>query len=1045
MSMVQSSLRNPHAVLAGLLGLSLLGVALVPAIPTDILPDFKTPVVVSFFSYPGMPTEEMEFGVTGRIERVLTLAGRLERIESRTMPGAAVIKARFRPGTDPSAAMNDVVSLETSDLFHLPPGIEHPFTMRSEPGNLPVALAAVSGEGLSETQLFTIGYYAIRNRMGGLEGVQVPHPFGGRFRQMMVYVDPGKLQAHGLSATDVVAALRKANLVLAGGTLRLGKTDFQVHTLNTIARVEDIEAVPIVVRDGKPVFIRDVGYAKDDAAIQYNVVRVNGQRSIYIPLLREPGANTIEVVDRIRKTVAEEVPRMQERGEIPEAVKVDLLADQSVYIRDAIGNLLSEVGLGAVLVAVVVFVFLRQVRPTLAVLVVIPFSLLIGMLGFAFTGHTINVMTLGGLALAVGTVVDDGLVVVENIVRHRAMGKAAADAARDGAEEVARPVLAGTVATLVVFVPIVFLSGMVKQLFLPLTLAAVFAIAASYFVAMTLVPVACRLLLRAGGGHEEEHAGGEPRGVYARLLHGAFRRRLAVVVLCGLAVAATLPLHRGIGTELFPQVDAGTFEVRVRTAPGTRLEETERVVERVEQVIQRVVPPGELENVTANVGLPVGKGAGFSTVLSSNSGSDSAFLVVGLKRSGRTTGTDEYVRRLRAELAREVPEAKFLFTTGGMVNAALNQGSPTPIDIRVSAGSLEQGRAAAEEVVARVRNVSGAVDVQVAQSGESPQLEVQVDRARAAYLGVTQEHVAQNVLTALGSSVGYAPTVWIDPKTGIDFFMGVQYETNEADSLDRLRNLPLSLSTLTGPVTVPLSNVATIRRVSVPAEVAHDRIARVFNVYANVDGRDLGSVAADVERALADMPKAKGVTVAVQGPVTTMREGATTLGLGLLTAAALIYLVMMAQFRSFADPVMILLAVPPGIAGVLVTLYLTGTTLNVQSMVGTLMMIGVVVKNSILLVEFANVLVERGYAPGAAAVEAARVRLRPILMTAFVLVASMLPLSFHLAPGSEAMVPQARALLGGMLVSTFVTLFLVPCVYGLIKGAEPGIRPDAAA
>ncbi|MCI0462924.1 MAG: efflux RND transporter permease subunit [Gemmataceae bacterium] len=1040
MFLVRFALGNPHAVLALALGLSFVGLAVLPATPADILPDFKTPVVTSYFSYPGMPTEEMEWGVTNRIERVLTLAGRLERIESRTLPGASVIKAYFRPGTDPSAAANDVVNLQASDLFHLPPGIEYPFTMRTEPGNLPVVLAAVSGEGLSETELYTIGYYAVRNRMGGLEGVQVPHPFGGRYRQMMIYVDPEKLQAQGLAAVDVVAALRQANLVLSAGTLKLGKTDYQVHPVNTLLTPQDIDAVPLAVRDGRPVFIRDVGFAKDDAAIQYNIVRVNGQRSVYVPLLREPGSNTIQVVDHIRKTVEEEVPRMKERGEIPRSAEVHLLADQSVYIRNAIRNLQYEVGLGALLVAVVVGLFLRQFKPTLAIVLVIPFSLVIGMLGFYFTSHTINVMTLGGLTLAVGTVVDAGIVIVENIVRHLRMGKPARQAAGDGAEEVAAPVLAGTVTTLAVFLPAVFLSGMIQYLFQPLALAAVFTIAASYVVAMTLVPAFCARFLRQrrGGGPDVEAEIPEPRGLYAALLRGALRYRLVVIAGTALLMLAASLLYFGTGTELFPEVDAGTFEVRVRTVPGTRVEETEKVVQRVEQAIRRVIPPEEIETITANIGLPLGKGAGFATVLSSNSGPDSAFLIVNLKQDGRAASTGEYVRRLRPALAEEFPQEQFLFTTGSIINAALNEGAPTPINIQVAGGSLEQMRHMAEQLAARVGQIPGAVDVQIAQAGHYPQFEIQVDRTRAAYLGVTQRDVAQNILTALGSSVGFAPTVWIDPRTGIDFWMGVQYKTNEAQSLDELHNLPLALKTSSGPVTVPLSNVATVRRVSIPAEVAHYKIARVFEVYVNVDGRDLGSVAAEVERVIAETPRPAGTTVTVRGPVATMRSGARMLGVGLLTAVLLVYLTMLAQFRSFVDPLIILLAVPPGIAGVLAILVVTGTTLNIQSLIGALMMIGVVVNNSILLVEFANVLRERGYDARRAALAAAQIRLRPILMTALVLVASVLPLSFHLAPGSEAMVPLARALLGGMLASTFVTLFLVPCVYSLVKGSRTG-------
>ena len=1043
MRLVEASIRNPFAVLAASIGVCLLSLTVLPKVPIDILPDFGKPVVTSFFSYPGMPTLDMEMSVTNRVERALTLAGGIEHQESRTVPGAAVITVHFHPGTDPHSAMNDIVNLEASDMFHLPPGIEWPFTLRSEPANLPVVLAAISGEGLSETELYKIGYYAVRNKMGGLPGVQIPHPFGGKFRQMMVYVEPGRLRAAGVSAADVVEAMQRSNLVLAAGTAKIGNKEYQIHPLNTLPTVEDIEAIPITVRDGRAIFIRDVGYAQDDAALQYNIVRVNGERSVYCPLLREPGSNTIAVVDRIREGLAREIPNMKAQGVIPEAAEIKLVSDQSDYIRDAMRNLQYEVGLGALLVAIVVAIFLRRFLPTLIIVCVILLSLLSGGLLFAFSGQTINVMTLGGVALAIGTVVDAGIVVVENVIRHMRLGKQPVEAARDGTAEVAAPVLAGTVTTLAVFIPVIFLTGMVQSLFEPLSVAAASTIGVSYFIAMTVVPAFCARFLRQRTGPGDASSVSEAdeitqtRGLYGRLLSGALHARWAVVAVIALLTAASLLMVPGIGTELFPQVDAGSFEIRIKTIPGTRLEETEKVVARVEEAVKQVIPADEIETLIANIGLPVGKGAGFSTILSSNAGPDTAYLIVNLRREGRSTSSDQYVRQLRTRLARDFPHEQFLFVSGGIVNAALNEGVPTPINIQVGAGSLEASRAAAERIVQAVAGVSGAVDVQIAQSLDYPQLDIQVDRTRARFLGLDQEEVAQTILTALGSSVGYSPTIWIDPATGIDFFMGVQYPTNELESLDDIRNIPLSLQTQDGHTTIPLSNIATVRRVSIPGEISHYNIGRVYDVRVNVDQRDLGSVAADVDEVLAGMEFESGVTVSVRGPVATMYSGGRLLGYGLIVATVLVYLVMLAQFRSFLDPLIIMLAVPLGLAGVIAALYLTDTTLNIQSLMGTLMMIGVVVNNSILLVEFANQLRARGYDTTTAARAAAQIRLRPILMTSLTLVASMLPLCFPLAPGSEAMIPLARALVGGMIVSTFLTLLLVPCVYVLVKRDRP--------
>ncbi|MCR9116664.1 MAG: efflux RND transporter permease subunit [bacterium] len=1039
MSIIEFSLKNRFAVLAAAIGLCLLGATVIPGISVDILPDFKQPVVVSFFSYPGLPTLDMEKSVSSRVERALTLAGKIEHQESRTVPGAAVIKVFFQPGADASSAMNDIVNLEASDMFHLPPGIEWPFTLRSEPSNLPVVLAAISGEGLTESELYSIGYYAVRNKMGGLKGVQIPHPFGGKFRQMMIYVDPVLLQAHNISATDVVDALHESNLVLAAGTARIGGIDYQMHPRNTLPTPADIEEIPIAVRGGRTIFIRDVGEVKDDSALQYNIVRVNGKRSVYCPLLREPGENTIAVVDRIYEGIGSEIPKMKERGDIPEATEVTLVSDQSHYIRNAMSNLYLQIGLGAFLVAIVVFAFLRRILPTVVIVSIILLAILIGGLGFALTGQTINVMTLGGIALAIGTVVDAGIVVVENIIRHQKMGKNAIDAARDGTQEVSGAILAGTITTLAVFLPAVFLTGMIKYLFEPLSLAATLTIGASYVLAITVVPAFCATFIRErvqSGGSSDDATNDEqltrPQGFYGRILKTSLGApALTALLIVGL-VGASFVLWPFMGTELFPDVDAGTFEIRLKTLPGTELETTEKLVARIEETIKQEIPEDQIETLIANIGLPVGKGAGFSTVLSSNSGPDTAYIIVNLKQSGRFTSTQTYIDKLRLRFKEDYPLEQFLFVSGGIVNLALNEGVPVPISVQVSAGKLSQTREAAERIVDVVKQIPGTRDVQIAQSLDYPQFDVQVDRIAAKQLNVDQEDVAKNILTALGSSVGYDPTIWIDPKSGVDFFMGVQYASNEFQSLDDIRNIPLSLSTPAGPITIPLSNVATVNRVSIPGEISHYNISRVNDVHVNVAGRDIGSVARDVEGALAKMEFENGVATTLRGPVETMRSGMNLLGIGLIVAGVLVYLVLMAQFRSFVDPLIIMLAVPLGLGGVLLVLFLTNTNINIQSLMGTLMMIGVVVNNSILLVEFANRRRAEGLSPRDAAMSAAQVRLRPILMTSLTLVASMLPLSFQFSPGNEAMIPLARALLGGLVVSTVLTLILVPCVYTLV-------------
>ncbi|MDG2169869.1 MAG: efflux RND transporter permease subunit [Opitutales bacterium] len=1035
MSLVKFALKNPFAVLSTVLGLSFLGIAVYPQITADILPDFKKPVIMSYFSYRGLPTMEMEKSFTSRVERALTLAGKRERIESRTMPGAALMKVTFQAGADPSAAMNDIFNYELSDMFHLPPGIEFPFTLRSEPSNMPVMLGAISGEGLSESQLYTIGYYAVRNKMGGLKGVQIPHPFGGKFRQIMTYLEPGKLEAHNLTFTDVVNALAQQNLVLAGGNIKVGDFDYQVHPVNTLQTTQDIDNVVVAVREGQPIFIKDLGQTKDDSELQYNIVRVNGSRSVYVPLLREPGENTIQVVDRVREGIAREIPAMKARGEIPEVTQVDLVSDQSTYIRKAITNLKTQVILGGILVVLIVVFFLRKLRASLAILLMLPLSMLIGLLGFYFTGETINVMTLGGLALAMGTVVDAGIVVVENIMRHRAMGKDAETAAGEGTQEVAAPVLAGTITTLAVFIPAIFLSGMIKFLFLPLSLAAVMTIAASYFIAMTVAPAFCARFLgkvtgkAAASSVDIEHDSG---GFYAGTLRKAMRGGFLTVAAIVGATAGCFLLVPALGSELFPDVDAGTFEVRIKTIPGTRLEKTEEIVARIENSITETITEDSVQSIISNIGMPVGKGAGFSTILSSNSGPDTAYIIVNMN-DDRAKSTQGFVKELRAKWSEEFPNEKFLFVTGGIVNAALNEGAPSPIDIEIKTGSLDTGRAAAETIEAAIQGIPGAVDIQIAQMLDYPQLDIEVDRTKAAFYGLTQEEVAKNVLTAYGSSASYQSMIWVDPKSGTDFFIGVQLGDNEADSLDELRNLPLRIQTDEGPSTIPLSSIAKLKRVNIPGEIAHADISRVNNVYVNVEDRDLGSVVSDIEERLEDVELPPGVTVSMQGPVMTMREGISKIGFGLIVACVLVFLILMAQFKSFVDPLIIMLAVPLAMAGVVVVLFLTDTNLNIQSLMGALMLIGVVVNNSILLVEFANLQLKQGKTPFEAAYAAARIRVRPIIMTSLTLIASLSPFAFALLPGNEAMIPLARAVIGGMLVSALLTLLLIPSVFALVK------------
>ena len=1044
MSLLRFSLQNRYAVLSAVTALCVLGVAVIPGITIDILPDFKKPVVVSFFSYPGLPTMDMEKSVTSRVERALTLAGKIEHQESRTVPGAAVIKIFFQPGADASSAMNDIVNLEASDMFHLPPGIEWPFTLRSEPSNLPVVLAAISGEGLSESQLYTIGYYAVRNKMGGLKGVQIPHPFGGKFRQMMVYVDPAKLRAYHISPTDVVTALRKSNLVLAAGTAEIGGTDYQVHPRNTLPTTEEIEAIPVVVREDRPVFIRDVARVVDDAALQYNIVRVNGKRSVYCPLLREPGENTISVVDRIYEGIGSEIPKMKKRGDIPEATEVKIgfgsigvhpQSDEESVDADRVGRPSGCDRCHRVSAQVPAHgdhhCNDRLCRPHWC-------------LGIRVHRSNDQRHDSGWNRTRDWNSGRRGHCGRRECGAPPANGKAAwasrlgryvGSLRRDlgGHHHHIGRVLAGR------------LPDRDDQILIHASVARgdddhwCVVHPGTHGGACLLRQFSSRTAdtrNRLNVGPRRDLASRKSRRLRTFSLGPPSRPGRWRAGRCSRSRLDVFSCCRVWERNCFRKWTRVRLKSGSRRCPGTKLEETEALVARLEETIQSVIPKEEIETLIANIGLPVGKGAGFSTVLSSNSGPDTAYLIVNLKQQNRKTPTVSYIEQLREKLAEEYPLEQFLFVSGGIVNMALNEGVPTPISVQVSAGTIGKCREEAERIVRAIRPIDGTADVQIAQSLDYPQFDVQVDRTRAKYLGVDQEEVAQTVLTALGSSVGYSPTIWIDPKTGVDFFMGVQYEGNEFQSLDDIRNIPISLDTAKGPMTIPLANIATVRRVNIPGEVAHYNIARVNDVHVNVSGRDLGSVASEIRSTLDEMDFENGVSVTLRGPVEKMQSGMKMLGIGLAVATLLVYLVLMAQFRSFIDPLIIMLAVPLGFGGVILVLHYTNTCINIQSLIGTLMMVGVVVNNSILLVDFANQRRSKGLPAKDAILSAAQVRLRPILMTSLTLIASMIPLSFQLAPGNEAMMSLSRALLGGMVVSTILTLVLIPCVYTLMHGRD---------
>lgn len=1027
--MVRLALRNPYLVIVVALAILLVGATVITRIPADILPMFKTPAVQILTFYPGMPAEIVERDITNRLERWTSQANGIAGQESKSLVGVSIVKDHFRPDIDPNTAMSQVSSLAISDLYYLPPGTVPPMVMPFDPtASVPLALLSVSSPTLDETKLYDVAYFSIRNQLSGITGVIAPAVYGGRIRRILVYLDPQKLQGRGLSPLDVVQSLRQNNLLIPVGNAKIGNLDYQVTSNAMVPRVDQINDFPIKIANGATVLVRDVGQVQDTYAMQTNVVHVEGRRQVYIPIYRQPGANTIEVVDGVRSALE----RIGQR--IPEGIRLSLVLDQSVFVRRAIQDLEFEAILGGLLAATMVLLFLGSVRSMAIVLLSLPLAVLAAITALYFTGQSLNSMTLGGLALAVGLLIDQSIVVLENISRHLQAGKPIREAAHVGASEMAQPVFVISLTIAIVFFPVVFLTGVARFLFAPLALSVVFAIGASYLLAMTLIPASTVRLLRhqsAPGVVQEPGKGAVTRGLqrfrqaferfvprYEHMLRWVLLRRRATL-LAGVSLFAlsllTLPW---IGRELFPRTDAGQFTIYLRLPAGTRIEKTEERVSEIERFLRERIRKEDQQMVISNMGVLYDWPAAYTP----NSGPQDAFLNVQLA-PGHSISAGEYVRRLRSELPGRFPEIRFAYDTGGMLAAALNFGLPSPINIQVEGNDLHVARRIAEDIKKRAEQVPGAVDVRIQQETEYPQIDIEVDRIKAALIGLTPEEIVKNAVSSLVSSVNFNPAFWIDHQTGNHYFLGVQYPEEQINSLDTLRDIPITSAVQKQPI--PLKNIAAFRRSTTVSEVNHLNINRVTDVYVNVEGRDVGSVAADIERHLADLKVPAGYAVRTRGEVSTMRESFGSLGFGLALAALLVYLVMVVQFQSFRDPLVVLFAVPLGLTGVLGMLLATGTALSIQSLMGIIMMVGIVVAYGVLLVEFANQRVRAGASPLEAVVEAGRIRIRAILMTSLAAALGLIPMA--IAGGLNA--PLARAIIGGVLASAALTLFVVPAAY----------------
>jgi len=1056
MWIVRLALRRPYTIAVFSFVILLLGTLSITRMRADIFPTIDIPVVLVVWNYPGMTADDMEKRVTFLSERAYsTTVDGISRIESQTISGTSVLKLYFEPGADIGGAIAQVGSVSSTATRSMPPGMQPPAIVRYNASNVPVAQLTVSSPTLNEQQLFDYGVNFIRLRLFTVPGLATPAPYGGKQRQIMVDVDPGATTSHGLSAQDVVNALLQSNLTQPAGSARMGTTEYDVALNNSPDVIADFNKMPIKSVGGAMVFLGDVAKVHDGFAVQNNIVRVNGQRATYLAVLKKASASTLAVVDATKDLI----PTI--KAAAPEGMEIKLDFDQSTFVRAAISGVLHEAVVSSALVSLMILFFLGSWRSVVIVSTSIPLAIFSALIGLFLTGQTLNIMTLGGLALAIGMLVDDATVEVENIHRNRHLGKPLTVAILDGAQQIATPALAATLTICIVFFPVVMLTGPAKFLFVPLALSVVFSMMASYLLSRTLVPTLARMFMDKeslhpdGDGLWDRFNRARDRGfdrfqaAYTRLLavvleHRAFTMGIGIVI-----VAATLPLGRLVGMDFFPQVDAGQMRLHVRAPSGTRIEETEQILTRVEQTLRDVIPPKDLANINDNIGLPIFYNLAF--VQTDSVGGQDADVLVSLRPGHAPTAM--YQNKLRAEFAQRFPGMHLYFQPADIISQVLNFGLSAPLDIEVEGRDMDKSMEVAKVLQAKIRAIPGVVDVRIPQLFDHPGLQVDVDRERAAQMGLQQRDVSANLLTSLSSSSLVSPSFWVSPQNGVNYTVVVQTPIDRVSSVSELRGMPLTtgnhdITTAGGTpgaaddssgVSPYLGSISQVRPVQTKSLVSHDTVQRIVEVQAGVEGRDLGSVASDIKRVMGEMKDLPPNTkLNLRGQSESMNSSFFSLGTGLILAAVLVYVLMVVLYQSWLDPFIIMFAVPGALSGVLWMLAITHTTLNVESLMGAIMAVGVAVSNSILLVNFANeVRAEHDIGPLEAALEAGKTRLRPVLMTALAMILGMIPMALGTGEGGEQNAPLGRAVIGGLLVATVVTLFIVPLIYSLLRKKAP--------
>jgi multidrug efflux pump subunit AcrB len=1058
MWIVRIALKRPYTFVVMSMLIVILGVGAILRMPTDIFPEIDIPVISVIWGYGGLPPEEMEKRIVTNFERGLTTTvNDIEHIESQSLTGISVIKIFFHPGARIEAATAQVTAISQTSLRQMPPGITPPFIIRYSASNVPILQTALESDSLSEQQLFDFGTNVIRADLATTPGAQIPWPYGGKQRQIMVDIDPPRLFAWGLSPRDVTNAIAQQNVILPTGTAKMGANEYPVLMNSSPEVIAELGDLPIKTERGTTVYVRDVANVRDGYSPQTNMVHVEGRRSVLMSILKNGAASTLEIAKRAREMLPGIIAKL------PKELKVNLLFDQSLFVRAAIEGVAKEAVIAAGLTALMILLFLGSWRATLVVVVSIPLSILVSIIVLYALGETLNVMTLGGLSLAVGILVDDATVEIENIHRNLAQKKPLLRAILDGAQEIAVPAFVSTLCICIVFVPVALITGSAKSLFIPLAMAVVFAMLTSYLLSRTLVPTLVRYLMRSEAAHyaEGQHGPGGSGAVarlfaafdrgfgrlrqsYGAWLALALSRRGVVVAGFAAFVMASLGLFALIGRDFFPTVDAGLVKLHVRSPPGTRIEENERRFVDIENTIRQVIPATEIKTMLDVIGTPY---SGLNLSLSEGALISPADGQIFIALAEDHAPTVDYVRQMRKTLAERYPDTTFFFLAPDITTQVLNFGLAAPIDVQLVGvpGDDAATYLAAQEIAARVRAVPGATDVHLAQVVAQPELKITVDRTMAGMAGLTQRDVANDVLGSLSSSSQVQPSYWLDAKRGVQYLVAVQTPQYENNTIQALHTTPISVGSGKSPQL--LSNLASISRTSGPVNITHYNASRTYDVQANVDGTDLASVASGVERIVDEIKGhlPRGAVVRIKGQVESMESSFRGLSYGLVFAVLLVYLLMVVNFQSWLDPFVILMALPGALAGIAWMLLVSHTTLSVPALMGAIMCVGVATANSILVVTFANEQRALGRDAKTAALVAGMTRLRPVIMTALAMIIGMLPMSLGLGEGGEQNAPLGRAVIGGLSLATLTTLFFVPVMYSILRYKPPVVDEEAKA